>query len=213
MSLKVCETFYSLLGESSLAGLPAFFIRLSGCNLRCRYCDTKYAYDEGQKMEVAELIQAAQARPTRLALVTGGEPLLQPDAKPLLAGLSEAGFTVLLETNGSQPIKLLGPKVRRILDIKCPGSGMAEHNLWDNLELLTVRDEIKFVITDEDDFRWALEVVNRYHLVGHVPVLVSPVFGAVSAKEVAAWIIRSGRPLRLNLQLHKYIWGPEARGV
>ncbi len=213
MFLKVCETFYSILGESSFMGQPAFFIRLTGCNLRCRYCDTSYAYEGGRQMSVAALVKAARACASRLVLVTGGEPLLQAETLPLLSRLAEAGLTVLLETNGSLPIGEVDARVHRLLDVKCPGSGMAEHNLWDNLELLTPLDEVKFVISDHDDFAWSLQVIREYHLAGRLPLLISPVFGEVPAQEAAAWILKSRLPLRLNLQLHKYIWGPEARGV
>jgi 7-carboxy-7-deazaguanine synthase len=213
MNLKVCETFYSILGESTFVGQPAFFIRLTGCNLRCRYCDTPYAYEGGSEAPVAALVEAARACPSRLALVTGGEPLLQPETLPLLSSLAEAKLTVLLETNGSLPIGSVDGRVHRILDLKCPGSGMSEHNLWDNLEFLTPRDEVKFVVSDQADFAWALQVIRAYHLAGRLPLLISPVFGEVSLREAAAWILKSHLPLRLNLQLHKYIWGPEARGV
>jgi 7-carboxy-7-deazaguanine synthase len=213
MSLKVCETFYSILGESTFQGQPAFFIRLTGCNLRCRYCDTPYAYEQGEQVSTAALVNSARSCPSRLVLVTGGEPLLQAETRPLLSRLAEAGLTVLLETNGSRPISGIDARVHRILDVKCPGSGMAEHNLWDNLKVLIPRDEIKFVVSDHTDFAWALQIIGEYNLVGRLPVLISPVFGQVSAQEAAAWILKSHLPLRLNLQLHKYIWGPEARGV
>jgi 7-carboxy-7-deazaguanine synthase len=213
MALTVCETFYSLMGESTLAGAPAWFIRLTGCNLRCCYCDTTYAYEGGEERTVAELVDAARAQPPRLALVTGGEPLLQADTPALLAALADAGFTVFLETNGSLSIAGVDSRVHRVLDLKCPGSGMSHHNDWGNLELLTSRDEVKFVISLRDDFAWALEIVQKYHLTPRAPVLISPVFGALPPREVAAWILASGLNLRLNLQLHKYLWGPEARGV
>lgn len=212
MALKVCETFYSLMGESTRVGLPAFFIRLSGCNLRCRYCDTTYAYEEGRAVAVAALLKAASDFPTRLVLVTGGEPLLQEDTPTLLAGLVEAGFEVCLETNGSRPIDRVDDRVHRILDLKGPGSGMAGENYWANLEWLTPRDEVKFVIGDRHDFLWALEVINKHGLSGRLPLLISPVFGQVPGQEAAAWILESRLPLRLNLQLHKYLWGPETRG-
>ena len=212
MALKVCETFYSLMGESTRVGLPAFFIRLSGCNLRCRYCDTTYAYEEGREVAVAAILKAAGDFPTRLVLVTGGEPLLQEDTPTLLSGLVEAGFEVCLETNGSRPIDRVDDRVHRILDLKCPGSGMAAENYWLNLEWLTPRDEVKFVICDHDDFCWALEVIKKHGLSGRLPLLISPVFGQVPAQEAAAWILESRLPLRLNLQLHKYLWGSEARG-
>jgi 7-carboxy-7-deazaguanine synthase len=164
-------------------------------------------------MTLKALVDLALAQPHRLALVTGGEPLLQAETPALLAALLGAGFTVCLETNGSQPIGAVDARVHRILDIKCPGSGMAEHNDWRNLELLTPEDEIKFVVADRLDFTWALEVIDRHSLAGRLPVLISPVFGQVPLPEAAAWILATGLPLRLNPQLHKYIWGPEVRGV
>jgi 7-carboxy-7-deazaguanine synthase len=213
MTLSVSETFVSLMGESTRAGLPAFFIRLTGCNLRCRYCDTTYAYTGGEEMSVAALLAAALAQPHRLVLVTGGEPLLQAETPALLAELLNAGFTVCLETNGSLPLAPVDPRVQRIVDIKCPGSGMADRNDWSNLELLTARDEVKFVVSDRLDFTWALEIIKNHNLYKRVAVLISPVFGQVPLTEAVAWIIDSGLPVRLNPQLHKYIWGPEVRGV
>ena len=213
MNLTVCETFISLLGESTLAGLPAFFIRLSGCNLRCTYCDTTYAYEEGGTRSVESLVETVRGSSQRLVLVTGGEPLLQKGTIMLLEELIRAGLEVMVETNGSLPIRGIDSRVRRVVDIKCPGSGMSSHNLWSNLEILTPRDEVKFIISDQDDFTWALEVATRYRLPDRLPVLISPVFGALPLSEVAAWIVKSGHPLRLNLQMHKYIWGPEVRGV
>jgi len=213
MALLVCETFVSLMGESTRAGLPAYFIRLTGCNLRCRYCDTTYAYEGGRDMTVGELVAGALAQPYRLALVTGGEPLLQAGTPALLTALLDAGFSVCLETNGSRPIGAVEARVHRILDLKCPGSGMAESIHWDNLELLTPGDEVKFVVADRADFTWALQVIRNHRLSRRLPVLISPGFGQVALTEVAAWILASGLPLRLNVQLHKYIWGAEARGV
>ncbi len=212
MALKVCETFYSLMGESTRVGLPAWFIRLSGCNLRCRYCDTAYAYEEGREVAAADLLKAAGGFPSRLVLVTGGEPLLQEETLPLLASLAEGGLEVCLETNGSRPIAGVDARVHRILDLKCPGSGMAGENYWQNLEWLTSRDEVKFVISGHEDFLWALEVIRAHGLAGRLPLLISPVFGQVPAQQAAAWIMESRLPLRLNLQLHKILWGLEARG-
>jgi 7-carboxy-7-deazaguanine synthase len=212
MALKVCETFYSLMGESTLAGAPAFFIRLSGCNLRCSYCDTQYAYEGGEDISVAELVAAALAHPPRLALVTGGEPLLQAETPALLSALADAGFTVMLETNGSLPIAVVDGRVRRVLDLKCPGSGMSGHICWENVEILSPQDEVKFVVSHREDFLWALEIIHRHRLDQKVTVLVSPVFGQVPPAAAAAWILESGLPLQLNLQIHKYLWGPEARG-
>jgi 7-carboxy-7-deazaguanine synthase len=213
MTLVVCETFASLMGESTRAGVPAYFIRLTGCNLRCRYCDTAYAYEGGTLMTVGELVELARSQPHRLVLVTGGEPLLQAETPALLKDLLDAGFTVCLETNGSLPIGAVDARVHRILDIKCPRSGMADHNVYTNLYQLTSRDEIKFVVADQLDFTWAVEVIKHFRLAGHLPVLISPVFGQVELKEAAAWVLATGLPLRLNPQLHKYIWGPEVRGV
>jgi 7-carboxy-7-deazaguanine synthase len=213
MALQICETFVSLMGESIRAGLPAYFIRLTGCNLRCRYCDTQYAYEGGATMTITALVAAASSQPHRLVLVTGGEPLLQAETPVLLAALCDAGFTVCLETNGSLAVGSVDSRVHRIIDIKCPGSGMAGHNDWSNLNLLTSRDEVKFVISDRSDFTWALEIIRNHRLDQNVAVLISPVFGRVPLTEAAAWIVESGLPLRLNPQLHKYIWGPEVRGV
>jgi 7-carboxy-7-deazaguanine synthase len=213
MALQVNETFVSLMGESTRAGLPAYFIRLTGCNLRCRYCDTQYAYEGGSPLSVAALVKGALAQPHRLALVTGGEPLLQAETPVLLTALLDAGFTVCLETNGSLPMGSLDARVQRILDIKCPGSGMADHNDWRNLDLVNSRDEVKFVVSNQFDFTWALEIIRNHHLSRRLAVLISPVFGKVPLPEVAAWIVDSGLPLRLNAQLHKYIWGPGVKGV
>ena len=212
MALVVCETFASLMGESTRAGVPAYFIRLTGCNLRCRYCDTAYAYEGGSEMTVGTLVALARAQPHRLVLVTGGEPLLQAETPALLTDLLDAGLTTCLETNGSLPIGAVDARVHRILDVKCPGSGMADHNDWANMDLLTSRDEVKFVVADRSDFTWALEVIDRHGLAERLPVLISPVFGQVSLQEAAAWILATRLPVRLNLQLHKYIWGPQARG-
>jgi 7-carboxy-7-deazaguanine synthase len=162
---------------------------------------------------MAALVQMARPQPYRLVLVTGGEPLLQAETPALLTELLEAGLTTCLETNGSLPIGAVDARVHRILDIKCPGSGMAHHHDWRNLDLLTPRDEVKFVVSHRSDFTWAMEVIDRYGLAGRLPVLISPVFGQVSLREAAAWILATQLPLRLNPQLHKYIWGPEARGV
>ncbi|MDP1761551.1 MAG: radical SAM protein [Deltaproteobacteria bacterium] len=213
MALVVCETFASLMGESTRAGVPAYFIRLTGCNLRCRYCDTAYAYAGGSEMTVGTLVDLAQAQPHRLVLVTGGEPLLQAETPALLTNLLDAGLTICLETNGSLPIGAVDARVHRILDVKCPRSDMADHNVWANLELLTSRDEVKFVVADQLDFTWALEVIANFRLAERLPVLISPVFGQVALREAAAWILATRLPLRLNPQLHKYIWGPEVRGV
>jgi 7-carboxy-7-deazaguanine synthase len=213
MALLVCETFVSLMGESSFAGLPGFFIRLSGCNLRCRYCDTTYAYGGGRERRVDSLVAEAMGAGLKLVLVTGGEPLIQAECGQLLTALADRGFTVVLETNGSRPLAGVEARVHRIMDLKCPSSGMAGHNYVKNLELLTERDELKFVVADRGDFNWALEMLAPYRSWERHGVLISPVYGRVAPDEVATWILAAKLPIRLNLQLHKYIWSPEARGV
>ncbi len=213
-AIRVCETFVSLLGESTHAGLPAFFIRLSGCNLNCRYCDTAYAREEpGEMRPIAALAETARQLNVTRVLVTGGEPLLQEETGALLAALLASGVQVLLETNGSRPIAGVDTRVHRIVDVKCPGSGMAEQNHWPNLEALTPRDEVKFVVADEADFTFTVQVVKEYRLLERTPVLISPAFGLLPPRQAAVWILASDLPLRLNLQLHKYIWHPQTRGV
>jgi 7-carboxy-7-deazaguanine synthase len=213
MALLVCETFFSIMGESSFAGLPGFFIRLSGCNLRCRYCDTTYAYDQGVERTIKSLVAEAEASGFNLVLITGGEPLLQEECLPLLGALLDQEFTVLLETNGSRPLEDLDTRVHRIMDLKCPSSGMQAHNYLKNLEYLTPIDELKFVISDRTDFDWALQTMAPYRSWKRHQVLISPVFEVLSPSELAAWILEAKLPLRLNLQLHKYIWPPDTRGV
>ncbi len=213
MALLVCETFVSVMGESSFAGRPGFFIRLTGCNLRCRYCDTTYAYTTGAERSIASLVAAAEASGFTLVLVTGGEPLLQEECVPLLDALLERNFTVLLETNGSRPLENIPARVHRILDLKCPSSGMQAHNYLENLDYLTPIDELKFVVSDRADFDWAVQSITPYRSWERHEVLVSPAFGVLPPSELAAWIVAAKLPLRLNLQLHKYIWPPDMRGV
>jgi 7-carboxy-7-deazaguanine synthase len=213
MTLQVCETFVSLMGESSFAGLPGFFIRLSGCNLRCRYCDTTYAYAGGTERTQVSLAAEAAATGLKLVLVTGGEPLVQEEGLQLLSLLADRGFTVIVETNGSRPLAGVDSRVHRIMDLKCPSSGMADHNYLKNLEDLTAADELKFVVADRRDFDWALQMMAPQRLWERHGVLISPVFGVLPPKDLAAWILAAKLPLRLNLQLHKYIWSPDARGV
>jgi len=212
--LDVCEIFRSLQGESTYAGLPCSFVRLSGCNLRCTYCDTRYASDApGVPMTVAAIISRVRQLGTDLVEVTGGEPLLQAETPELLEMLASIAGNVLVETNGSQPL----PPRRRwhaIMDVKCPGSGMHERMYWTNLERLQSRDEIKFVVSDRADFDYALFHIRKHTLDRHgVPLLVSPVAGAVEPAELAAWVIESGLPLRLQLQLQRIIWPKVRRGV
>ncbi|MCS6818140.1 MAG: radical SAM protein [Blastocatellia bacterium] len=215
----VTEIFHSIQGESSYAGLPCTFVRLTGCNLRCVYCDTTYAFFGGQKMSVEEVIARVlefwEGIEPRFPLVeiTGGEPLLQKDVYPLAERLCDLGFTVLIETGGQLPIWHLDPRVVRIMDIKTPGSGHEHANLWENIEHLRPRDEVKFVLMDRRDFEWASDVIRRYDLPRRAHVLMSPVYGVLDPKALAEWVLQSRLPVRLQIQLHKVIWGPDARGV
>jgi 7-carboxy-7-deazaguanine synthase len=213
MHLQVCETFTSILGEGTLAGLPAFFIRLTGCNLRCRYCDTAYAYEGGEARSVASLVEEARRAAVRLVLVTGGEPLLQERTLALMEELLQAGLEVLLETNGSLPVQGVDSRVRRHCGPEVPRQRHERAQLLGQSGGPDPPGRGQIRVSDQDDFAWALEVVRRHGLTDRLPVLISPAFGVASPAEVAAWIIASGLPLRLNLQLHKYIWGPEVRGV
>ncbi|WP_233578978.1 radical SAM protein [Tautonia sociabilis] len=213
--LVVHELYRSLQGEGTFAGLPCVFVRLTACHLRCSYCDTPHAFNHGEPIALRALLERilAIAAPGDLIEVTGGEPLLQDEALPLMSGLADAGRVVLLETSGACDIGPVDPRVRIILDLKTPGSGEEQANLWDNLAKLKPTDEVKVVVCDRPDFDWALERIREHRLVERCPVLVSPAHGRVDAAELAAWILESGLPLRLQVQLHKQLWGPDARGV
>jgi 7-carboxy-7-deazaguanine synthase len=212
--LLVNEIFLSIQGESTRAGLPCAFVRLTGCNLRCNWCDTDYAFDEGRKMTVAQVVEQVEAFRCPLVEITGGEPLLQERVYPLIGSLLERGHTVMIETSGASDVSRLDPRVIKIMDLKCPGSGESEKNLWSNLEHLTARDEIKFVIGDRADYEWAREVVATRALAARVhAVLFSCVFGRLEPARLAAWMLHDGVPARLQLQIHKYIWPPDARAV
>lgn len=211
--VKVHEIFYSLQGESTWAGRPCVLVRLTGCQMRCRWCDTEYAFYDGGWRSLDEVLDEVAGYGCDLVEVTGGEPLLQPGCPPLMRLLCEAGYTVLLETGGGLDISGVDPRVHRIVDVKCPGSGEAENNRWENLELLDARDEVKFVVADRADFDWACEVARRYALTDRCPVHLSPVWGELEPAELADWVKRCGLPLRLQLQLHKLLWGADTRGV
>lgn len=211
---EVCEVFRSLQGETSRTGLPATFLRLAGCNLRCRYCDTTYAQGRGASMTLEELLGAVADGPaTDLVVVTGGEPLLQPRVPSLLGALCDLGRTVLLETNGSLEIRGIDPRVRRILDIKCPGSGEEASTRWENLEDLRAEDEVKLVLTCREDFDFALRVIMKHGLRERCEVLLSPAQGLLAPADLAAWILECRLPLRLQLQLHRILWPGRDRGV
>ena len=213
MSLSVSELFVSLQGESTWSGLPCAFVRLAGCNLDCRYCDTRYARSGGREVDLDEILRWVASTGLDLVEVTGGEPLLQRETPLLCERLVSTGHTVLVETNGSLDISVLREPVVRILDVKCPGSGMHGFNRWENLELLRPGDEVKFVISDRRDFDWAVGVVDRWSLVGRVSVLFSAAEPLLPARKLAEWILESGRPLRLQIQLHKVLWPERERGV
>lgn len=212
--MRITEIFLSIQGESSRAGRPCVFVRTTGCNLRCVWCDTDYAFYGGRELSVAEVIQEVEriGRGCRLVELTGGEPLLQNDIGELARALLDRGYTVLCETSGSLDIDRVPRDVVRIMDIKCPGSGEVEANLWENLERLGPRDELKFVIRDRDDYEWALSVIEAHGLEGR-EVLFSPVWGELSLRQLAEWMLQDNVPARLQTQLHKHVWGAQQAGV
>jgi len=210
--VRVTEIFFSIQGEGTRAGRPCVFVRTTGCNLRCSYCDTAYAFTGGREMSREEILREVERHPCRFVLLTGGEPLLQEDLGELARELLARGWEVAVETHGQLPLDGLPREVVRIADVKTPGSGEPATDLgW--LRRLEPHDEVKFVVTSEEDFRWSLEVVRRHGLEESVAVLFSPVDGRVAAKDLARWMLESGVRARLNLQLHKIVWGPRARGV
>jgi 7-carboxy-7-deazaguanine synthase len=212
--LTVNEIFHSIQGESTHAGRPCVFVRLTACDLRCRWCDTPYSFHEGTKMSVDEVIADVEARGCDVVEVTGGEPLLQPDVYPLMRRLLDSGKTVLIETGGHRSIADVPAGVIRIMDVKCPGSGESDRNEWANLKHLNGNDEVKFVIADRADYEFAREVVRREGLIGKVnAVLFSPVHGELDPKLLSEWVIADRLPVRVQLQVHKYIWSPTTRGV
>ena len=208
-TLRVTEIFFSLQGETSRTGLPTVFIRLTGCPLRCGYCDTAYAFHGGQTMTLAAVLEAAARHRTRYVTVTGGEPLAQKNCGALLAALCDRGYSVSLETSGALDVAAVDARVSRIVDIKTPGSGEEAKNLWANLVHLNARDEIKFVLCDEADYAWARRQMTERDLAAICPVLFSPVHGALDAAALAGWILRDELPVRMQLQLHKQLWGAQ----
>lgn len=213
-TVQITEIFRSIQGESTWAGLPCTFVRLAGCNLRCSYCDTGYAYGPGTSMDIGDVVERCAALACPLVEITGGEPLLQDASSSLAQRLIDAGYAVLIETNGTQPIAGVSSAAVRIMDIKCPGSGMASYMCWDNVEQLSPRDEVKFVIRDRADYDWSRDVLQRYDLAKRChAVLFSAVYGVLEPKVLAGWILDDGLAVRFQLQLHKYIWHPDKRGV
>jgi 7-carboxy-7-deazaguanine synthase len=212
--LTINEIFHSIQGESTHAGRPCVFVRLTACDLRCTWCDTPYAFHEGRKISVEEVVSQVRSYDCRLVEITGGEPLLQRDVYPLMRMLLEHGHEVMLETGGHLAVSEVPEPVVRIIDVKCPGSGQAEKNHWPNMEALRPADEVKFVLQDRSDYEYARDVVARYDLASRVAaVLFSPVHGVLEPSDLAAWILGDRLPVRLQLQAHKYIWGPDVRGV
>jgi 7-carboxy-7-deazaguanine synthase len=211
--MRLTEIFHSIQGESSYVGQPCVFVRLTGCPLRCTWCDTDYAFYGGNECSIEEVLEKVRTYGCRLVEVTGGEPLAQSESFPLMTRLSEAGYTVLLETSGAIDIAPVDRRVHVILDVKCPGSGMAERMYWPNLSTLAAKDEVKFVLADRADYDWAQEILARYDIASRCPVLFSPVFGSLDVRQLAEWILADRLPVRFQLQLHKYLWAPDMRGV
>lgn len=211
--LVVNEIFHSIQGESTNAGRPCVFVRLTYCNLRCSYCDTEYAFDEGVPQTIDEVLRHVRSYGTRLVEITGGEPLFQEGVHELMSLLCDEGYEVLLETGGSLDIARVDPRVKRIMDLKCPSSGMLKKNLYSNISHLRPTDEVKFVIGTREDFDWSVGIIDKYALTDRCAVLMSPVYGELEPVNLAGWILEQRLHVRFQLQLHKYIWEPEARGV
>ena len=213
MSLQVNEIFYSIQGESTFTGRPCVFVRLTGCNLRCRWCDTAYAFYDGETLTVEQVLERVRAYKCPLVEITGGEPLLQDEVHSLIDRLLLEGYEVLIETGGSLDVGRLDPRVIKILDLKAPGSGMDRLNNLDNLQYLDQKDQVKFVVADRRDYEWAKQMMAEHALAEKAQVLFSPVFGELHPRELAEWILADRLPVRLQIQLHKYLWDPDQRGV
>lgn len=211
--MRITEIFYSIQGESSFIGMPCIFIRTTGCNLRCVWCDTAYAFYGGAEMSLDEIIAKIKEYPCKLVELTGGEPMLQHEILELSRRLLERGYTVLMETGGSVDLSKLDPRVIKIMDIKCPGSGEHEKNYWPNLEILQPHDQVKFVLKDRRDYEWACEVIRQRALDRRCHLLFSPVHGELDLQQLANWMLTDGINARFQIQLHKYIWHPDRRGV
>ncbi len=210
--MRVTEIFFSIQGESTLAGEPCVFVRFTGCDLRCQYCDTEYAFYGGQAMTREQILGEIARYPARFVCLTGGEPTLQKELPQLAQDLLDRGYQVSLETHGQRPLDGVPRGVRKIVDLKTPGS-KEMHTDFTELTKLAPGDELKVVVCNSEDFRWAVDVIDELELWGKVPVLFSPSYGEVEAQDLARWVMESGKPARLQLQLHKIIWGAQARGV
>jgi 7-carboxy-7-deazaguanine synthase len=211
--MRITEIYQSIQGESSYAGLPCIFVRTTGCDLRCSWCDSEFTFTGGTTMSLDEIITEVEKYDCKLVELTGGEPLLQKEINQLAERLADAGYKVLIETGGHRDISLLDPRVIRIMDLKCPDSGECEKNLWSNLEYLRPVDEVKFVIASRKDYEWTLQTIRQHQLEDRVGILISTVFGAVKAEQVVDWMLADKLRARFQLQLHKYIWEPTARSV
>ncbi len=207
ISLRVSEIFFSLQGEATRVGLPTVFVRLTGCPLRCTWCDTTYAFTGGQSLTLDEVLERVAAFPTRQVCVTGGEPLAQKSCLDLLTALCDRGYDVSLETSGALDISPVDARVSRIVDLKAPGSGEVARNRWENLECLGPRDELKIIIASREDYYWARARIADHGLPGRCPILLSPAQGQLEPRELAEWIIADGLPVRFQMQLHKLLWG------
>lgn len=212
-TLRLTEIFYSIQGESSFIGMPCIFIRTTGCDLRCKWCDTEYAFYGGKKRTISEIITYIQKWPCKLVELTGGEPLLQKNLPTLAEILLDNKYTVLIETGGHRDVSVLDRRVIKIMDVKCPGSGESDKNLWQNFDYLEAKDQVKFVIKDRTDYEWAKEVMQKYKLENGPHLLFSPVFAVMDYQALASWILQDSLNARMQLQLHKFIWHPDAIGV
>lgn len=211
--IKINEIYYSVQGESSKAGLPTVFVRLTYCNLRCSYCDTEYAFHDGTDMTIVAIMNEVKRYNCNLVEITGGEPLYQSESLDLMERLCEEGFEVMLETGGSLPIKDIDKRVMIIMDLKCPSSKMMKKNFYENLNYIKKSDEIKFVIGNREDYEWAKEIINKYNLNEKCPLLFSVVFGKLEPVQLVQWILEDKLKVRYQLQMHKIIWEPTAKGV
>lgn len=211
--MRITEIFHSIQGESTYAGQPCVFVRLTGCPLRCTWCDTEYAFYGGQEVSDTDILAKIRTFDCPLVEVTGGEPLAQPGCFPFISKLCDAGYTVLIETSGAIDITAVDPRAHVILDIKCPGSGMTDRMHWPNVQKLAAKDEAKFVLADRADYDWARDVVTHHDLAHRCTVLFSPVFGALELRHLAEWVLADRLPVRVQTQLHKLIWTPDMRGV
>lgn len=211
--LKVNEIYYSIQGESTSAGLPCVFVRLTYCNLRCTYCDTEYAFYEGKDYSIEAITDEVKKYDCKLVEVTGGEPLMQAECLDLMKKLCDEGFEVLLETGGSLPINEVDKRVKIIMDLKCPSSKMMNKNLYENIDHIKQTDEIKFVIGDREDYEWTKEIMNKYKLNGKCEILFSVVFGALEPLTLVNWVLEDKLKVRFQLQMHKFIWDPQTKGV